>query len=184
MDVLRETIFINSTTGFDSIDVVERKKGIETSITMPSGYSGGLAVEKKGRWMLGAEYETVNWNDYRFDGKNDLVGTSKMYRFGGQWTPAGDTKKYFNRVTYRAGFYNGTDYVKVNDQQLPVWAATFGFCLPIRRWNAYSNQYTVINTAFEFGKRGNSNFPVTESFFRLNVALCLSDLWFNKRRYD
>lgn len=181
---LTETIYYNGTGSFDSVDVVERQKDIKGTITMPSGYSGGIAFEKKGSWLIGGEYERMNWDDYRFNDKNDQVGTTSMYRFGGQWTPTADAKKYINRITYRGGFYTGQDYIKVDNKQLPVWAATFGFCFPVRRWNTYSNQFTVINTAFEFGKRGNSNFPVTEGFFRLNVALCLSDLWFNKRKYD
>ena len=107
-----------------------------------------------------------------------------MFRMGAQWTPDLTTKKYLNRITYRLGFYTGKEYVKVNGEQLPIWAGTVGFGFPVRRWNNYSNQFTVINTSLEYGKRGNNNMPVTENFFRLNVGLCLSDLWFNKRKFD
>jgi len=183
-DILRETIYYNGTGGFDSVDVVERKTNQKGVITMPSGYTLGIAFEKTGVWMIGGEYERINWSDYRFYGQTDQVGNYTMFRFGGNWTPATTTKKYINRITYRAGFYTGEDYVQYGGKQLPVTAGTIGFGFPIRRWNTYSNQFTVINTAFEFGKRGNGSQPITENFFRLNIGLCLSDLWFNKRRFD
>jgi hypothetical protein len=184
MNILRETIFYNASGGFDSIDVVQREKNVKGVIKLPSGYTGGIAFEKTGVWMIGAEYDRINWNDYTFYGEKDQVGNYTMLRVGGQWTPALNTKKYLNRITYRAGFYTGEDYVQYAGKQLPLWAGTIGFGFPIRRWNLYSNQFTVINTAFEFGKRGNGNQPLNENFFRLNIGLCLSDLWFNKRKFD
>ena len=182
-DILRETILLNG-NDFDSLDVVYNKKDVKGTITMPSGYTAGLMFDKTGVWMLGAEYERINWDDYRYYGTKDNVGTSTMIRIGGQWIPKLTARQYVNRITYRAGFYTGKDYVKVNGTQLPVWAGTLGFGFPIRRWNNYNNQYTVINTSFEYGKRGNGNAPLTENFFRLNIGLCLSDLWFNKRKFD
>ncbi|CAN5638177.1 membrane protein [soil metagenome] len=183
-DILRETIVYNNTGEFDSLDVVSREKNVNGEITMPSGYTVGFMLDKTNVWMLGAEYERINWDDYRYYGNKDNVGTTGMLRIGGQWIPSLSTKKYFNRITYRAGFYTGTDYVKVDGKQLPIWAGTVGFGFPVRRWNNYSNQYTVINTSLEYGKRGNGTQPVTENFFRLNIGLCLSDLWFNKRKFD
>jgi hypothetical protein len=183
-DFVRETIFYSTGGGFDTLDVVKRENNVRGQIKMPAGYTLGIAFEKTGVYTLGAEYEHVNWSDYLFNGQKDQVENTSMLRFGGQWTPAQNTRRYLNRITYRAGFYTGKDYIKVGTQQLPIWAATFGFGLPVRRWNAYSNQFTVINTAFEIGKRGNKNFPVAENIFRFNIGLCLSDIWFNKRRYD
>jgi hypothetical protein len=184
--VLRETIVndISTTSDFDSLDVIYRQKDVPGTIQLPSGYTIGIMYDKTSKWMIGAEFEHVNWNDYRFNGMPDQVGTTNMLRFGTQWTPDLTTRYYFNRITYRAGFYTGTDYVKVNEKQLPVWAATMGFGFPIRRWNNYNNQFTAVNVAMEYGKRGNANMPLTENFFRLNIGLCLSDLWFNKRKFD
>jgi hypothetical protein len=183
-DILRETIVYNATGSFDSLDVVYRQKNVEGTIQMPSGYTVGIMFDKTNVFMLGAEYEKVNWDDYRYYDKVDNLGTTGMLRIGAQWTPSVNTRKYANRITYRAGFYTGTDYVKVAGESLPIWAGTLGFAFPIRRWNNYSNQYTVINTSMEYGKRGNGTQPVTENFFRLNVGLCLSDLWFVKRKFD
>ena len=48
----------------------------------------------------------------------------------------------------------------------------------------YSNQQTMINLAAEIGKRGTNVNNVTENFFKLSLGLSLSDLWFQKRKYD
>jgi hypothetical protein len=48
----------------------------------------------------------------------------------------------------------------------------------------YTNQFSVINLAFEYGQRGDKNSLVRESFFQLAVGLSLSDIWFMKRKYD
>jgi len=183
-DSLIETIIYDADGGFDSLDVAYRGKDIAGTIVLPSGYTFGLMYERTGAWMIGAEYEIVNWSDYRYYGKPDQLGNTGVFRMGAQWTPVTNARKYLNRITYRAGFYTGTEYVKVNGEQLPIWAATFGFALPVRRWNNYNNQYTVINTSFEYGKRGRNDQPATENFFRLSVGLCLSDLWFTKRKFE
>jgi hypothetical protein len=113
------------------------------------------------------------------------MANSTQLRVGGYFIPGAiDGKTYASRITYRAGFYTGKDKIVANGTQLPIWGATFGFGLPIKRFNAYSNQFTSINTSFEYGRRGNGSVPVSENFFRINVGLSLSDLWFFKRRFD
>jgi hypothetical protein len=76
----------------------------------------------------------------------------------------------------------GQDYVKVNED-LPSWGVTLGLGLPMRP-PSYSNQYSIINTSFEFGQRGNNNNVIRENFFKVSIGLTLSDIWFIKRRYD
>jgi hypothetical protein len=151
---------------------------------MPAGLTAGVMFDKTGVWMVGAEYEYVNWDDYRFYDKKDQVASTGMFRVGGQWTPSATSKKYLKHVTYRAGFYTGKDYVVAGGEQLPLYAGSIGFGFPIKRWNQYSNQFSVINTSFELGKRGKQGQPLTENFFKFSIGLCLSDLWFTKRKFD
>jgi hypothetical protein len=181
---LRQTFLYNNGT-VDSIDVALRTEEQEGTIELPMGYTAGISIEKDGKWMLSAEYEAVQWSDYRFLGEADPLANSSMLRFGGYYIPAiNDAKKYFKRVVYRGGFYTGKDMIVVNGTQLPVWGATLGFGLPIRRYSAYSNQFSTVNMSLEFGKRGNSSVPMSERFFRVNLGLSLGDLWFQKRKFD
>jgi hypothetical protein len=56
--------------------------------------------------------------------------------------------------------------------------------LPIKKWSAYDRQFTVLNTTLQLGKRGSSVNNFTESFIQFTLGMSLSDLWFQKRKYD
>jgi hypothetical protein len=184
-DVYAETFIYDASSGTDSVDVVYRESNIPTDITLPGGFTAGLIIENESKWLVGAEYEQMNWDDFRLSGQKDQVATSGILRVGGQFIPSvTDNKRYFRRITYRAGFYTGKDYVVVNDIQLPIWGVTAGIGLPVRRWNAYSNQFTNLNLSFEYGSRGNSQVPLKENLFRINAGFSLSDIWFIKRKYN
>jgi len=56
--------------------------------------------------------------------------------------------------------------------------------LPVRKYRSYDYQYTLINLAMQFGKRGTNVNNFNESFIQLTLGYSLSDIWFNKRKYD
>lgn len=176
----------------DSVYQPDEQKGI---IQLPVSYAAGISLNssvidhignKFEKSILSVEYESTKWSDYRFFNLSDKLINSWKYKVGWQFTPNPlSIKSYWNRATYRAGFYFGKESVNADGNELLVYALTFGAGLPIRRWSAYDNQYTIINTTFELGKRGNKNNNITESFFNLSFGLNLSDIsWFKKRKYD
>jgi hypothetical protein len=139
------------------------------------------------RWMIGADVTMQQWgSDYRFYNlKDNAVNNSVMLHVGGSLIPdAADGKRFWSRVTYRAGFYTGKDYINADTKGLKTYAGTFGLGFPIRRWRAYDYQFSLINTAIEVGKRGTGVNNVTESFFKFSLGLSLSDVWFRKHKYD
>ena len=181
-DVTRGTFQYNANTGaIDSLDVASNEKDIKGSVEYPSSFGGGFIIDKRGKWMLGADISMTNWDDYRFFGEKDQVQNSWKLHVGGQVIPKAG-KSYLSYVAYRAGFQIGKDYIVI-DKDLPVWGFTAGASFPMRR-AAYTNQFSIINLGLEFGQRGNKDNLVRESFFRLSVGLSLSDIWFVKRKYD
>jgi hypothetical protein len=182
-EALVQTFQQNATTGqIDSIDVVSREKS-SGKITYPGHYGVGMMFYKGDRWLIGADYNQTQWSDYTFFGSKDSVQDSWQLHVGGQILPnVTSTKSYWNRVTYRAGVTFGQDYVKVYNK-LPTWGASIGFGLPMRP-PSYTNQYSIINLAFEFGQRGNNVNIVRENYFKVGIGLTLSDIWFIKRKYD
>lgn len=182
-DEIVETFEYDANGAVFRIDSVYENTNISGNVTHPSSFSAGFMVERENEWAFGADYTTSKWTKYQFFGEKDPLQNSWQLKMGGQFTP--DLlrgKNYWSRITYRAGFFYGKDYIKV-DNELPVFGVTAGAALPIRR-NAYTNQFTVINTAFEIGRRGNDDNKIRENFFRISVGLSLSDLWFIKRKYD
>ena len=57
--------------------------------------------------------------------------------------------------------------------------------LPIANYNRLAQgQYTLINLAIEYNKRGNNSNLLKDDLFRVSLGLSLSDLWFIKRKYE
>ncbi len=104
-------------------------------------------------------------------------------RVGGQFRPQPGTA-YFSNVAYRAGFFTGPDYINIRGK-LPQYGVSFGLGLPVANYNRLSQgQFTVINLALEYSKRGNNDNVLKENMFRISLGLNFSDIWFNKRKYD
>lgn len=152
-------------------------------VVNPASYGAGLVFNKHDKWMIGADFSTAKWSEYTFFNEKDSVQDSWKFHLGGQVVPnAMSAKSYWSRVAYRAGFSYGQDYIRVNGD-LPIWTVSLGAAFPMRR-ATYSNQYSVINTAVEFGQRGNNLNVIRENFLRVSIGLSLSDIWFIKRQYD
>jgi hypothetical protein len=185
-DVTVETVIPNSTTGDVRQDSVFQKTGAEGEIIYPSSYTTGFVLqrtkEKGNGWLLGVDLVQSKWSEYRFFGQVDSVQDSWQLRVGGQIRPE-PTRNYFSNVTYRGGFFMGPDYINVGSD-LPQFGVTLGFGLPIAPSRLSPYQYTIINIALEYAKRGNNDNKLKENLFRLSLGLNFSDLWFNKRRYE
>lgn len=187
-DVLRQTFTRDQGSGAElQLDSVFQQNDIEGQITYPASYKGGFLIQHvevdNSGWMFGVDYSTQNWKNYRFFGNADSVQNSWMLHAGGQIFPKARTS-YFSRVIYRFGLYGGRDYVRVNGN-LPVYGASFGMGLPIGGGNRFAiNQYSVVNVALEYMKRGNNDNLLKENTFRVSVGFNFTDLWFGKRKYE
>ena len=108
-------------------------------------------------------------------------------RVGTEYFPASKethVKKYFNFVRYRAGFYYGNDYIKVNNN-LPEYGFSLGAGFPLKlRRGYYETQSSILNTAIEIGGRGDKKSNLRENIFRISFGLSLGDIWFRKAKYD
>lgn len=174
--------YTETQAGTDSIDVAFNDN-IKGKITYPASYGFGFIYHSGEKWLIGADFSQTKWSEYRFFNTVDSVQDAWKVNIGGQILPnLANAKSYWGRVTYRAGFSFGQDYIKVGND-LPTWSASVGLGLPMRP-PAYSNQYSIINATIEFGQRGNNLNLIRENFLRVAIGLTLSDIWFIKRKYD
>ena len=189
-DILRETFVFDDNIGEVRLDSVSDQKDLKGKINMPGSYTVGFLVQKpvlidkdkkESGWMVGLDFSMENWKQYRFYGRTDSVKNKWELRVGGQFNPV-PTGNYFSNVAFRAGFFIGPDYIKVG-KNLPVFGGSFGLGLPLFGRQA-PNQYTLINLAFEYSKRGNNKNLLKENMFRFSLGFSLSDIWFGKRKYD
>jgi hypothetical protein len=168
----------------DSVFEENNKKG---EIIYPAMYKAGFVLEHNksdlSGWSIAADLSQSKWNDYRFFGQKDSVKDNIELNVGAEIRPRAK-ENYFSHVAYRFGFYAGDDYINVEDK-LPLFGVSFGLGLPIRNFNRLSpGQFTILNLALEYGKRGNDNNLLKENLFRLSASFNLSDLWFGKKKYD
>ncbi len=194
-DVLNETYYYNTDGGTLPYDTVKFQRNPTDKAVLPAMFNVGFMITKnqyptgfstlsENKWGIGAELSAGNWGtDYRYNNQKDQVVNNWLFRVGGNITPNVYSNGFFAHTIYRLGFYTGKDYIDADGNGLKTTAVTFGAGLRVRT-QRYSNQSTIINTALEVGKRGTNVNNVTENFFKISMGLSLSDLWFQKRKYE
>jgi hypothetical protein len=192
-DVLRTTGIFTSTAE-NPIDTAFYGKEIPGKIKIPAFITTGIALHKKevsnrgtyDQWVLGIQYDQSAWKDkYSNYGATEPLSNAWMMRVGVQFCPNPfDFENYFSTVTYRAGYYTGKDYINFDNKGLTISAFTLGMGLPVRKYRSYDYQFTVLNLALQMGQRGSSVNDFKESFIQFTLGYSLSDVWFNKRKYD
>jgi hypothetical protein len=187
-DMISETFVRNITAGDLTLDSVSYQKDVKGDIILPSNLGVGFVYERlqdkdSPGYLFGVDFVQTKWENYRYYGNRDQVTDSWQLRFGGQLRPI-PSRNYWSNVAYRAGFFFGPDYVKVQ-KSLSQYGITLGLELPLINYNRLSpGQYTRLNLAFEYINRGNNDNLLKDNNFRISAGFNLSDIWFGKKKYD
>ena len=186
-DDKKQTFAYDGSGGAFRLDSVYEQNNVKGNIKYPSTVGVGMTFTGK-HWMYGIDIETTNWSNYTFYSNTDLVQNNWTVRAGGQYYPAKDgtsSKKYFNFVKYRAGFYYGSDYVNISKNRTE-YGFTVGASLPITSLSriSYIGEYVVLNTAVEFGNRGNKLTNLRENTMRYCIGISMNARWFQKPKYN
>lgn len=187
-DQIRETYYYDANFGNVRLDSVSDVKDIKGKLELPASYTVGFMIQKptipnkEMGWMIGADLSMQQWDNYRFYKQRDSVQNNWLLKVGVQLNPI-PKRNYFSNVSYRFGFFMGPDYVRVGNK-LSQLGGSFGLGMPVAISRQAPNQLTMINLAFEYGRRGNEDNILRESLFRLSIGFSLSDFWFVKRKYD
>jgi hypothetical protein len=177
-----------------AVDTALFEKNKRGKVELPSTLTAGIAFHKKittvrgnyDQWVIGIELNHSGWkNGYKFFGVTDQVRNATMFRAGAQLCPNPFTiESYWSTVTYRFGLFSGKDYINLNNIGLNVNGLTMGLGLPVRKYRSYDYQFTLLNLALQMGQRGGGASNYKENFVQFTVGYSLSDIWFNKRKYD
>lgn len=187
-DILRQTYVRNSFGQEQQVDSVFNQKDVSGEVIYPASYTAGVYYERSPDerfrgFSIGLDYISNQWSGYRFFGTQDLLQTNWELRVGAQLTPSYQGSGFGQRTTFRFGLFTGKDYIKI-DNKIPLYGVSLGAGLPIRQSRQSPNQYSIINLAFEYSKRGNDQNQIKEDLFRFSMGLNFTDLWFGKRKYD
>ncbi|MCW3462666.1 hypothetical protein [Chitinophaga nivalis] len=186
VEKLQETLTYNAgSNDFTAVDTTHYSTGTKGTIVYPQEFAGGIMLRKYDKWLVGVDFNTSKWSEYsNFGAKDSSFQNAWKLAIGGQFVPnAAALSGYWNRVTYRLGGYYGMDYLKLGGKDMPIMGFTIGAGLPVRRM-AYSNQYSMVNLAFEVSRRGTNQTALKENLYRVSLGFTLSDKWFIKRKYD
>ncbi|WP_158828721.1 hypothetical protein [Mucilaginibacter lacusdianchii] len=166
-----------------ALDTLYRLQAPDGKIKLPMMNHFGVSLQKDGKFLVGADYSTTNWNTLTIGDANQGLKKSETYNVGGQFTPnANALHSYFARVDYRLGLKYDKTYINVNNTDINQYAVTFGLGLPIPRTN---NTFYKINISAELGRRGTlENNLLRENFVNIHLGFTLNDLWFTKYRFD
>ncbi len=169
----------------DSVRKISNQAGI---IKLPASFNVGFTyTDEKANWLVGADVDFTAWNQYRYYGASDAVDDNFKLHVGAQYYPAkAGINKYFNFVKYRAGFYYGSDYIKLGNSSRPDYGFTLGLGLPLTTFQRLRfGDFAILNAGLEIGERGNkNNVSIREGVTRFNFGVTVSAAWFQKRKYD
>ncbi|MFD2541442.1 hypothetical protein ACFSSB_03860 [Lacinutrix gracilariae] len=128
--------------------------------------------------LLTADYNKKFWSaTNQEDALGDYVDQN-IFSLGASYTINPKSQKYFNRVNYRFGLNYNTGYLKVEDKNIDSYAASIGFGLPL-------GKRSLINISYSLEKKGTTESILIEEYINtLNINISLSDLWFQKPKYD
>ena len=152
---------------------------IKGNMTIPTSLKTGLSYELTGKLLVGADFYWTNMSQYGMLGQNDSISNNWGISIGGELVPSVKTSaKYFQKVTYRAGFKTQQSLFNFDGEKINLYAVTFGMGLPIAR------SKTMINIYVEGGMKGKtSNHLIQENYFKIGAGLSLHEMWFYKRQY-
>lgn len=144
--------------------------------------------------ILGS-YNSTNWASYKteFRDSSSTPGypSTSEFNIGFQYRPEIDllgksvVPKFFERMSYRVGFYSRTLPYSFNNTQLSEFGTSFGLGLPILTEKSESS----LQFGFTYGRRGTNEVgSFNESFIGLNIGIIImpsiADRWFIKRKLD
>jgi len=159
-----------------------------STITSPLKTTLNVGVGQENKWFAGVEYnkqDAINFNNDIVTSSNVEYSKMSSISFGGFYIPkANSITSFWERVTYRAGFYNKNTGLKIKDangkfQEIKDFGISFGVTLPSKR------KFTNINIGVDFGQRGKAEANlIKENYFNFRVGFSFVDKWFKKRKLN
>ncbi len=146
---------------------------------LPLKFGFGFSTKIK-TLQLNADYTFNAWSSTN---QSDTIGdyvNQNIFGLGAEYTIDPTSLKYWKRINFRAGLNYNSGYLEVDNTRIDNYEASIGFGIPLGR-----QSYSLLNISYTSGIRGTTDsFLVEENYNTLNINLTLSNLWFQKRKYN
>ena len=163
---------LESTTS-DTISTMDN--GDSVRFEMPMVYGFGLGYAYDNRLTIGVDYQVQNWSNVLYFSKESMLSKRHRLALGVEYRHDPTSRKYVNQMYWRLGANCATSYTTNQFDQAHV-SVSLGIGFPLRSIG------TVINTTFEYGKRGFEADLLTENYLRFVVNAAIAEHWFFKRK--
>lgn len=182
-------ISTNSSTSVSDTTSYSISNGLE----IPDMMAFGFMWEHKNRLRIGVDYSLQKWGKtstpeyvvvnevpyYRLN--DDFYEDRHKWTVGGEYCKNEYSRKFIDRVRFRAGASYATSYYKINGADGPdEISVSAGFGVPIV--NNYNNR-SILNVSVQWARQSAKNM-ITENTFRINVGITFNERWFNKWRVE
>jgi hypothetical protein len=182
----RNTIVYNTlSTGSSAVtDTIYQSNQEEGKIGLPQKTGFGLGYNYDNKFFIGADYSIQNWSGAQYFGTIDNLSNGTFLSVGTEYTPAGrggNAYKYWQGVSYRAGFHVNETYFELASGETPIsdFGISFGLGLPMKR------SKTSFNLSLQLGQRGSlENNLIKENYAIFGLSFNLAEMWFVKSKFD
>jgi len=178
-------ISTNSSTAVADTASYSLKNGIE----IPSTFGVGLMWNHSNRFKVGADVTYQKWSDVAFpvykttnnvpsyELSSDYYTDRYKLTVGGEFCNNEQSRRFFDRVRFRAGASYSTPYLKINGQDGPKEVSvSAGFGIPL-------NARSFLNLSGQWAHSAVKGL-LTENTFRINIGLTFNERWFMKWKVD
>ena len=146
---------------------------------IPNSYGFGVSYEKDYKMIVGADISWQEWSKARFMGEQNNLNNRLKLVVGGEYIPNNFTRRYMNRVRYRAGLNYSNSYIRVKDSGYKEYGVSLGAGFPMIDNRSY------INASFEYVKvEPDLKSLIHEQYFRFTFSFTFDEFWFFKRKMD
>lgn len=174
---------VADTTSFTAKDAME----------IPTMLGVGVMWNHRNKLKVGTDFSYQKWGDVSFpvykieNGsptyKADDNYYSDRYKItvGGEYCNNNMSRRFIDRVRFRAGASYATSYLNINNQDGPKEiSVSAGFGIPIV--NNYNNR-SILNISGQWVHSAAKGL-LTENTFRINIGMTFNERWFMKWKFN
>ncbi|MEE4260945.1 MAG: hypothetical protein V2I62_14360 [Bacteroidales bacterium] len=161
----------------DTVAYTPEEKG---TLTIPQRFGLGFTYQEKERWLIGADFEWQNWEEYTAFGISDSLDNAWRIAIGGQYSPKHTSiSSLAKRMYYRLGIRYTNSYLSIFGKPINEYGISFGLTFPLKK------SRTAIDLGIEYGRRGTTdNNLIQENFLNFSLGFSIHEHWFHKRKYQ
>lgn len=161
-----------STSVIDTLDLGD-------SYELPQSLGFGVSYIRDNSLTLAADVTYQNWSNVLYAGEEGNFSDRLKVAVGAEIVPSPRSRKYLERVSYRAGAFYSNSYITMYGDPLREMGASIGLGLPV------TGDKSLVNLSLEYvNRQPSSTSLITEQYLRVSVGVTFNEMWFFKRRLE